>query len=189
MGFRKEGHLVEIYRDNLPAEFGEFCGILPAGRGGPVRKYFGQKLAAGLLVLGLILSGCSPSKFQLAMYDAEDKVLMAADSFLYKKGSKTVLGNHYTASFDSFTGADTLWDSLDEAAAGQVTIQGSADITDGAFKLVLISESGVTVFYEASEGETDFSYTADLSVGRWRVKMVGREAAGSFEIQLPGKPS
>lgn len=160
------------------------------GRGAVVnRKGFCKKLAAGLAALTLLLTGCSPSEFQLSMYDAEDKVLMAADSYLYKKSSKTVSGNHYAASFGSFTGADTLWDSLDEAAPGEVTLLGSADITAGAFKLVLVSESGVTVFYDASEGETEFSHTADLSAGRWRVKMVGREAAGSFEIQLPGKPS
>ena len=153
------------------------------------RKYLKALLFTAAFALCAVLAGCGPSEFQLSMFDAEPQVLMAADSYWYGDNNKTITDDRYTAGFGKFTGADTLWDSLDEPADGTVTLSGCADIRSGEFKLVLISESDVTVFYDASAGETAFSWTGDLSNGRWRVKMVGREAEGTLDIQLPGQPS
>ena len=153
------------------------------------RKYLRALLFTAAIALCAALAGCGPSEFQRSMFDAEAPVLMAADSYWYRDNSKTILDNRYSAAFREFTGADTLWGSLDEPAVGNVTLSGSADIDSGDFKLVLISESDVTVFYDASAGESDFSWTGDLSKGRWRVKMVGRGAEGTLDIQLPGQPS
>ena len=136
-----------------------------------------------------ILSGCGPSDFQLSMYDAEDKVLMAADSYFYGKNKKTVTDDRYEASFTEFTGADTLWDSLNDPADGEFTISGTVSVTEGGFRLILVSEGGVEIFFDAADGSDSFSITRDLSAGRWRIKMLAKEASGSIDITLPGTPS
>ena len=136
-----------------------------------------------------VLSGCGPSDFQLSMYDAEDKVLMAADSYFYSKSVKKVDGDRYQADFTAFTGTDTLWDSLNDPAEGEVTIEGTASIDEGGFRLILVSDSGVEVFFDAEDGTEEFSLTKDLSAGRWRIKMLAKEASGNIDIILPGTPS
>ncbi|MBQ4051797.1 MAG: hypothetical protein IJD13_09205 [Oscillospiraceae bacterium] len=151
-----------------------------------------KKFLAGLLTAVFccgLLSGCGPSDFQLAMYDAEDKVLMAADSYFYKKHIKHVTDTRYEADFTDFTGADTIWDSNNDPADGEFTIEGSVQVTEGGFRLVLVSSSGAEVFFDAADGKEDFSITKDLSSGRWRVKMLAKEASGSIDILLPGTPS
>lgn len=158
-----------------------------------MKKIFAVMLAA--VISCSILSGCGPSDFQLSMYDSEDKVLMAADSYFYGKNKKTVTdgqpGNafRYEAEFTEFTGADTVWDSLNDPAEGEFTVEGSVQITGGDFKLILVSSAGVEVFFDAAAGEENFSVTKDLSTGRWRVKMLAKEASGSIGIALPGEPS
>ena len=151
-----------------------------------------RKFLAGLLAAVFccsLLSGCGPSDFQLAMYDAEDKVLIAADSYYYKKHIKNVTGTRYEASFTEFTGADTVWDSNNDPADGAFTIEGSVSVTEGGFRLVLVSSTDAEVFFDSADGKEDFSITKDLSSGRWRVKMLAKEASGSIDILLPGTPS
>lgn len=152
-----------------------------------MKKFFALMLSV-LLCCG-ILSGCGPSDFQLSMYDGEDKVLMAADSYFYSKSIKKTDGDRYQADFTAFTGADTIWDSLSSPAEGECTISGTAKITEGGFRLILVSDSGVEFFFDAEEGGEEFSLTKDLSAGRWRVKMLAKEASGSIDILLPGEPS
>ena len=152
-----------------------------------MKKFLAAFLTA-IFCCGL-LSGCGPSDFQLAMYDAENKVLMAADSYYYGKNKKNVTGDRYEASFTEFTGADTLWDSLNDPAEGEFTIEGTASVTEGGFRLILVSSSGVEVFFDAADGGESFSITKDLSAGRWRVKMLAKESSGSIDITLPGTPS
>ena len=152
-----------------------------------MRKYIALMLAA-IFCCG-ILSGCGPSDFQLSMFDSEDKVLMAADSYYYGKHKKTVTDTRYEAAFTEFTGADTIWDSMNDPADGKFTIEGTAKIEEGGFKLILVSSSGAEVFFDAEDGEESFSITKDLSAGRWRVKMLAKEASGSIDIILPGTPS
>ncbi len=139
-----------------------------------------------IAALAILLSSCGRHReLQLAMFDGEDKVLMAADSFSYKNHKVATESDSdsavYNGSFGLFTGAETLWDSLKIPVPGEVTLSGSAKIESGAFKLILVSENGVETFYNADDGE-DFSLTANLSIGRWRIKAVGREAEGSFTI-------
>lgn len=149
-------------------------------------KNKGIRLLALTAALTLLLGGCGRAKeMQLAMYDGGDEVLMAADSFSYKNHlvTRTVGSDDavYSGSFDLFTGAETLWDSLKIPFSGELTLSGSAEIKSGRFKLVLVSEDDAETFYDAEDGG-EFSLTADLSSGRWRIKAVGREAEGSFTI-------
>ena len=152
-----------------------------------MKKFFAVMLTA--VFCCSLLSGCGPSDFQLAMYDAEDKVLIAADSYYYKKHVKDVTDNRYTASFTGFTGADTVWDSMNDPADGEFTVEGTASVTEGGFRLVLVSSTSAEVFFDSADGKEDFSLTKDLSAGRWRIKMLAKEASGSIDILLPGTPS
>ena len=78
---------------------------------------------------------------------------------------------------------------MNDPADGEFTVEGTASVTEGGFRLVLVSSTSAEVFFDSADGKEDFSLTKDLSAGRWRIKMLAKEASGSIDILLPGTPS
>lgn len=127
-------------------------------------------------LLGLCLSGCNHD----ALYDDEARLASSVDSYSYRLHLSQQKNSEYTESFSYFSGCDTIW--RDDAGSGILSLTGEAEVEKGDWKLVLIGpEDQVTTVYE---GSGDFSASYDLEVGSWRLKSVGRQAAGEITFTL-----
>ena len=83
--------------------------------------------------------------------------------------------------FQGFTGKDTVW-MLDAAEDASVSVDISADLSRGKFKVLLVSEDNdITTLLE---GDDTQNTSIDLEKGPARLILVGDHASGSCKITL-----
>ena len=140
-----------------------------------VKKLIKLFCMAGSLVL--VLSACGNST-----YNDRSLILSDEDSYTYQKCVDT--GSTDTSlkrEFQGFTGKDTVW-MLDAAEDASVSLDISADLSRGKFKVLLVSEDNdITTLLE---GDYTQSTSVDLENGAARIILVGDHASGSCEITL-----
>ena len=127
--------------------------------------------------LALILSTCGNSP-----YNDNSLILSDEDSYTYQKCVDT--GSTDTSlkrDFQGFNGKDTIW-TLDTAEDASISLDISANLSSGNFKVLLVSEDNdITTLLE---GDDTQNTSVDLDNGTARIILVGDHASGSCEITL-----
>ena len=136
-----------------------------------------MKLFCLAFSLALILSACGNSS-----YNDRSLILSDEDSYTYQKCVDT--GSTDTSlkrDFQGFNGKDTIW-MLDAAEDASISLDLSANLSSGNFKVLLVSEDNdITTLLE---GDDTQNTSVDLGNGTARIILVGDHASGSCEITL-----
>lgn len=138
---------------------------------------------ACLLVLIIVLSGCSGAgQDKQAIYENDAKIAAEGDSYTFTNR----VGNSDEESildltYDGFTGSNSVW-TVEFAEFGTLTLQYQSTVKAGDFKVVLVGpETQVLTLFEGTQWSEK---TADLTAGKYTLKLVGREASGSVNLVL-----
>ena len=127
--------------------------------------------------LALILSACGNSS-----YIDRSLILSDKDSYTYQKCVDT--GSTDTSlkrEFQGFNGKETIW-TLDAAEDASISLDLSADLSSGKFKVLLVSKDNhITTLLE---GDGTQNTSVDLDNGTARIILVGEHGNGSCEITL-----
>ena len=127
--------------------------------------------------LALVLSACGNSS-----YNDRSLILSDEDSYTYQKCVDT--GSTDTSlkrEFQGFNGKDTIW-MLDAAENASISLDLSANLSSGKFKVLLVSENNdITTLLE---GDDTQNTSVDLENGTARIILVGDHTSGSCEISL-----
>ncbi len=139
-----------------------------------------KKLALLLCVLTVCLAGMTACG--KVSYDGQDFLTSSVDSYSYYRCIDTESTNTtLNREFDRFNGKDTIW-KLDALEDAQVSIDISATVTDGRFKILLIApDKSITTLLE---GEGTVQLEAELKEGTSRIILVGEESEGSCKITV-----
>ena len=136
-----------------------------------------MKLFCLAFSLALVLSACGNSP-----YNDRSLLLSDEDSYTYQKCVDT--GSTDTSlkrDFQGFNGKDTIW-MLDAAEDASISLDLSANLSSGKFKVLLVSEDNdITTLLE---GDDTQNTSVDLDNGTARIILVGDHASGSCEITL-----
>ena len=136
-----------------------------------------MKLFCLAFSLALVLSACGNSS-----YNDRSLILSDEDSYTYQKCVDT--GSTDTSlkrDFQGFNGKDTIW-ILDAAENASISLDLSANLASGKFKVLLVSEDNdITTLLE---GDDTQNTSVDLEKGTARIILVGDHANGSCEITL-----
>ena len=136
-----------------------------------------MKLFCLAFSLALVLSACGNSS-----YNDRSLILSDEDSYTYQKCVDT--GSTDTSlkrEFQGFNGKDTIW-TLDAAEDASISLDLSANLSSGKFKVLLVSEDNdITTLLE---GDDTQNTSVDLEKGTARIILVGDRANGSCEITL-----
>ena len=136
-----------------------------------------MKLFCLAFSLALVLSACGNSS-----YNDRSLILSDEDSYTYQKCVDT--GSTDTSlkrEFQGFNGKDTIW-MLDAAEDASISLDLSANLSSGKFKVLLVSEDNdITTLLE---GDDTQNTSVDLDNGTARIILVGDHASGSCEITL-----
>ena len=136
-----------------------------------------MKLFCLAFSLVLVLSACGNSS-----YNDRSLILSDEDSYTYQKCVDT--GSTDTSlkrDFQGFNGKDTIW-MLDAAEDASISLDLSANLSSGKFKVLLVSEDNrITTLLE---GDDTQNTSVDLDNGTARIILVGDHANGSCEITL-----
>ena len=136
-----------------------------------------MKLFCLAFSLALVLSACGNSS-----YNDRSLFLSDEDSYTYQKCVDT--GSTDTSlkrEFQGFNGKDTIW-TLDAAEDASISLDLSANLSSGKFKVLLVSEDNdITTLLE---GDDTQNTSVDLEKGTARIILVGDRANGSCEITL-----
>ena len=136
-----------------------------------------MKLFCLAFSLVLVLSACGNSS-----YNDRSLILSDEDSYTYPKCVDT--GSTDTSlkrDFQGFNGKDTIW-MLDAAEDASISLDLSANLSSGKFKVLLVSEDNdITTLLE---GDDTQNTSIDLDNGTARIILVGDHASGSCEITL-----
>ena len=139
-----------------------------------------KKIALLLCVLVIALG--SMTACGKISYDSQDFLTSIVDSCSYylcldTGSSDTTLNRE----FQRFHGKDTVW-KLNASEAAQISIEVSATVTDGRFKVLLIGpDKSITTLLE---GEGTEQIEAELKEGTSRIILVGEESKGSCKITV-----
>ncbi|MBP3040535.1 hypothetical protein J9303_13675 [Bacillaceae bacterium Marseille-Q3522] len=117
------------------------------------------------------------------MYDDNNKIAGEGDSFSYN--SRTEPENESNLKIDvsyrGFYGTGTIW-NLDAKEAGDITFTYDSTVNNGDFKAVLINpEKEIENIFEGSQ---QGDKTIKLTVGKYRLKIVCRDANGEIKISI-----
>lgn len=136
-----------------------------------------MKLFCLAFSLVLVLSACGNSS-----YNDRSLILSDEDSYSYQKCVDT--GSTETSlkrDYQGFNGKDTIW-MLDAAEDASISLDLSANLSSGKFKVLLVSEDNdITTLLE---GDDTQNTSVDLDNGTARIILVGDHASGSCEITL-----
>lgn len=136
-----------------------------------------MKLFCLAFSLVLVLSACGNSS-----YNDRSLILSDEDSYTYQKCVDT--GSTDTSlkrDFQGFNGKDTIW-LLDAAEDASISLDLSANLSSGKFKVLLVSEDNdITTLLE---GDDTQNTSIDLEKGPARLILVGDHASGSCKITL-----
>lgn len=136
-----------------------------------------MKLFCLTFSLVLVLSACGNSS-----YNDRSLILSDEDSYTYQKCVDT--GSTDTSlkrDFQGFNGKDTIW-MLDAAEDASISLDLSANLSSGKFKVLLVSEDNdITTLLE---GDDTQNTSVDLDNGTARIILVGDHTSGSCEITL-----
>lgn len=136
-----------------------------------------MKLFCLAFSLALVLSACGDSS-----YNDRSLILSDEDSYTYQKCVDT--GSTDTSlkrEFQGFNGKDTIW-MLDAAENASISLDLSANLSSGKFKVLLVSENNdITTLLE---GDDTQNTSVDLENGTARIILVGDHTSGSCEISL-----
>lgn len=96
------------------------------------------------------------------------------------------MGNEF--SFTSFTGCLSIYE-LDMEAAADLTIKFQSNITQGKFKLVLVTVGGnvIKVSEMVTPDSVSTENTFSLLKGKHTLKIVGLDANGTYALELSGE--
>lgn len=134
-------------------------------------------LLCSALIFTLISSACGNSS-----YNDRNLILSNEDSYTYQKCVDT--GSTDTSlkrEFQGFNGKDTIW-MLNAAEDTSISIDLSADLSSGKFKVLLVSEDNkITTLLEGDDMQ---STSVDLKKGTARIILVEDGTSGSCEITL-----
>lgn len=139
-----------------------------------------KKLLLMLCVLAVCLAGMSGCGN--VSYDGQDFLTSRVDSYRYvlsiDNGSTNTTLNR---AFKGFHGKDTIW-KLSASEATQISVEVSATVTDGRFKILLIRpDQSITSLLEGNGTE---HVDVELKEGTSRIILVGEESEGSCEVTV-----
>ncbi|MCW3490646.1 hypothetical protein [Dethiobacter alkaliphilus] len=147
-----------------------------------------QKAVLILLLVGMVLiTGCAGDILntvtaeQQKIFDNPSRIAERTDSYTYFVRSGSVRGDTADIAFETFYGMETWW-ILNSNGDQTVTVDAVLDISDGRFKLVLITEDN-KVEEIIGQSQKD-SAAITVPNGRNRIKAVGDNATGSINIKL-----
>lgn len=126
------------------------------------------------------MAGCSKvNTYQKEIYNDNSKISSQADSYSFVKRIGSTKNNEASISFGTFNGVETIW-GIDSEAAGNVSLDYNGEITNGKFKVVLVTpDNEVIKVFESSDNK---SLTIDLNKGQSKIKIVGNDAKGKVQL-------
>lgn len=129
-----------------------------------------------LITILVFITGCSfPTAYQKNVFNDNTLLSFEEDSYTYDQRVGQIERFTGTISFQGFYGSDTLWD-ITAVNDGELTIILSSTITNGDYKVVIVdSMNNVETLFE---GENEYV----LEQGQYKIKMIGKGAAGSVAI-------
>lgn len=136
-----------------------------------------------LLVLALAFSGCSGADLdKQAIYGDDVKIAAEGDSYTFTNRVGSADDDaKLDLAYDGFSGSNSIW-TVDFAEFGTLTVEYESNVTRGDFKVVLVGpETQVITLFEGTELS---GTTADLTAGKYTIKLVGREASGTVKMTL-----
>ena len=136
-----------------------------------------------LILLAAALGGCSAAgQDKLNIYADDAKIAAEGDSYTFtNRVGGADEDDTLDLTYSGFTGSNSVW-TVEFAESGTLTLQYQSTVKAGDFKVVLVGpEAQVLTLFEGTQaGEK----TADLTAGKYTLKLVGREASGSVNLVL-----
>lgn len=131
-------------------------------------------LLSMLLILSILLVGCNIAPSSKDIYDKNDQIALQGDSFTYKVRIANVFDQQADIEFKNFTGAETLFKIR---SGNLLKVDLSKEISSGRFKVVLIDDENEII-------ELEDEMEVELTNLIYRIKIVGDDASGKFELTL-----
>ena len=140
-------------------------------------------LFAGILTVVFLITGCVNSSM-FKVYDDDQKITSASNSFNLTNVNQTSEDGRFTASVEKMEGMDTLW-SFDAEEDTILDITYILNVSSGKAKLVLINPDGeLSIIAECSSEMAEPAQSVlNLEKGKNRIKLVAAEKA-KFDIEL-----
>ncbi|MCW3491627.1 hypothetical protein [Dethiobacter alkaliphilus] len=131
-----------------------------------------------LVLVFLGLNGCSQKG---RFYNDYSTIVSQSNHYTYWGRRASMEGSKAKIEYNRFSGTDELWD-IESKDNGFITFDYFSDVKSGKFKCVLISPDNdiKTIFELSGEGVK----TLEIEDGSSRVKIVGSNASGEFEISV-----
>lgn len=135
-----------------------------------------------LTILIIMITGCRVSVEKQNIYDDNQKIVQQGDSFSYRIRKESEDSNEkMNVKYNGFNGMDTIW-MVNSQDNGEINFIYNSTVTSGEFKGVLIYPNNAieTIIIGNQQGEK----TVKLDKGKYRFKIVGKNANGEIEISV-----
>jgi len=134
-----------------------------------------------IILLTVLIGGCGVKERQKNIYEQNSEISQAGDSYSYSQRLGEVDEQSLNIAYERFYGTDTIW-LLNAEQTGKITINYDLALASGDFKVVLVTpQDEVTV---VAEGSGKGEYETQVSPGKYRVKIVGRNAFGEAAAEI-----
>ena len=145
-------------------------------------KFIKHAFICGLILALLFLASCTRvGDNQKRVYDDEEMIAAEGDSYTYSKRLGSVRISQLSIDFSGFSGKETVWEVTAQEETS-CSLDVSADITKGKFKLCLVSETGaVTTIFENDQAGV---LSVSLPPGANRLILVGYGADGRVNVMI-----
>ena len=133
-----------------------------------------------LFVIGIIIN-CGVFVSKNNIYNNNEKIVKEDYSYNYTNSIGESSNDKMDMKYSGFYGTDTIW-IIEAKEESEITFNCDSTVNSGDFKAVLINSKGE--IENISEGADHGYKTIKLAKGKYKFKLVGRNAEGQVKISI-----
>ena len=133
-----------------------------------------------LFVIGIIIN-CGVFASKNNIYNNNEKIVKEDYSYNYTNSIGESSNDKMDMKYSGFYGTDTIW-ILEVKEESEITFNYDSIVDSGNFKAVLINNK--EEIENISEGTEQGNKTIKLAKGKYKFKLVGRDAEGEINISI-----
>jgi len=133
------------------------------------------------LLFTSIFFGCGPDADKRDIYDNDMYIAQEGDNFSFYNRVGEEDEKHIDIKFNGFYGAQTIW-AIQTEENSDINLSFDSIIKSGDFKVVLITPEQELI--SITEQDNNGTFKINVSPGKYKIKIVGKNASGNLRIDL-----
>lgn len=133
------------------------------------------------IIITSSLIGCSADNEKNDIYDDNERIAQAGDSFSFYKRIGETSDKKADLKYSRFSGVQTIW-AIETDGNSDINITYDSLVSSGKFKVVLVTPDKEVINIVEQSGKDTHNYVTIK--GRYSIKFVGLNANGNIQIDL-----